>query len=60
MLKKGAELVNTKFKEVSKQGGDIPNTIEQEIATLPKNVRYEVNELLAARNRAAYRAMGGK
>jgi len=60
MLKKRAEIVNTKFKEVSKHGGEIPNTIEQEIATLPENVKLEVDELLEARNHAATRGYGWK
>jgi hypothetical protein len=60
MLRKRAELVNSKSKEVSKQGSGIkiPNAIELEIATLPENVKFEVNELLAARNRAALQGYG--
>jgi hypothetical protein len=60
MLKKRAELVNTKFKEVSKQGGEIPNTIEQEIATLPEKVKLEVDELLEDRNHDVTRGYGWK
>jgi hypothetical protein len=60
MLKKRAELVNTKFKEVSKQRGEIPNTIELEIATLPANVKSAIDALLEHRNRAATRGYGWK
>jgi hypothetical protein len=62
MLRKRAELVNSKSKEVSKQGSgiEIPNTIELEIATLPENVKSKVKELLRDRNRAASKGYGWK